>query len=126
MDVTEATGTADMGFGMGASWGDYDNDGRFDLYTSNMYSRAGRRITEAVADVDPRIRRASRGNTLFHQVGERFTRTSSLGPDGLEVERAGWAWGAQFGDLDNDGREDLYVLNGHYSAPKESAIDHDT
>ena len=44
----------------------------------------------------------------------------------LEVERAGWAWGAQFGDLDNDGREDLYVLNGHYSAPKESAIDHDT
>jgi len=126
VDVTEATGTADLGFGMGASWGDYDNDGRFDLYTSNMYSRAGRRIMGAIADIDPRLKRAARGNTLFHNEGPTFRRTSSLGPEGLEVERAGWSWGGQFGDLDNDGREDLHVLSGHYSAPAEVAIDRDT
>jgi hypothetical protein len=126
VDVTESTGTADFGFGMGVTWGDYDNDGRVDLYTSNMYSRAGRRITGAVPSLDPRIRRAARGNTLFRNAPERFIKTSALDASGLEVERAGWSWGAQFGDLDNDGLDDLYVLNGHYSAPDKVAIDHDS
>ncbi|MGB0592304.1 MAG: FG-GAP repeat domain-containing protein [Myxococcota bacterium] len=126
IDVTEATGTADFGFGMGVTWGDYDNDGRIDLYTSNMYSRAGRRITGVVPELDPRMRRAARGNTLFRNASERFEKTSSLDTSGLEVERAGWSWGAQFGDLDNDGFDDLYVLNGHYSAPEKVAIDHDS
>ena len=44
VDATEATGTADVGFGMGVSWGDYDHDGRQDLYVSNMYSKAGQRL----------------------------------------------------------------------------------
>ena len=126
VDVTEETGTADIGFGMGVSWGDYDDDGRFDLYTSNMYSRAGRRMTGAIPGIDPRLARAARGNTLFRNAGERFEKTSSLGPEGLQVERAGWAWGAQFGDIDNDGLDDIYVLNGHYTAPEKVAMDHDS
>jgi len=32
----------------------------------------------------------------------------------------GWAWGAQFGDLDNDGHQDLVVVNGFISASKSS------
>ena len=35
------------------------------------------------------------------------------------VADAGWAWGAQFGDLDNDGRLDLFVTNGFISADPE-------
>ncbi|MCA8980957.1 MAG: CRTAC1 family protein [Planctomycetes bacterium] len=31
----------------------------------------------------------------------------------------GWAWGAQFGDLDNDRYQDLVVVNGFISASKE-------
>ena len=34
------------------------------------------------------------------------------------VTDAGWAWGAQFGDLNNDGRNDLYIGNGFISANK--------
>src|SRR5881409_3573438 len=32
------------------------------------------------------------------------------------VADAGWAWGAQFGDLNNDGRLDLVIANGFISA----------
>jgi hypothetical protein len=32
------------------------------------------------------------------------------------VADCGWAWGAQFGDFDNDGRADLFVANGFVSA----------
>ncbi len=35
------------------------------------------------------------------------------------VADAGWAWGAQFGDLNNDGLLDLFVTNGFISADPE-------
>jgi hypothetical protein len=34
------------------------------------------------------------------------------------VADAGWAWGSQFGDLNNDGYEDLFVANGMISASR--------
>src|SRR4029077_3055697 len=36
----------------------------------------------------------------------------------LNGERGGWSWGAQFGDLNNDGLLDLYLTNGYISADK--------
>jgi len=118
-DVTGATGTADIGFGMGVSWGDYDRDRRFDLYVTNMYSKAGKRITDFFDALDPAYAKMARGNTLFRNEGERFDPVSGVGDASLQVEVAGWSWGAQFGDLDNDGFEDLYALSGYYTAPPE-------
>jgi hypothetical protein len=34
------------------------------------------------------------------------------------VERAGWGWGGQFVDVDNDGHLDIHALNGYYTAPE--------
>ena len=124
-DITQETGTEDFGFGMGVGWGDYDRDGRFDLYVSNMYSRAGRRMTEGLENSDPRISKAARGNSLFRNGPNGFERVSGL-EKGLLVEKAGWAWGGQFLDVNNDGWQDLYVPNGYYSAPDEVAVEHDT
>ena len=116
-DVTAATGTADLGFGMGASWGDYDADGLQDLYVTNMHSKAGLRIAARLNDVDGNFRRMARGNTLFRNRMDGFEQVSSLKRPGLLVEAAGWGWGSQFLDLDNDSDLDIHALSGFYTAP---------
>ena len=116
-DVTEETGTADIGFGMGASWGDFDEDGLQDLYVTNMYSKAGRRIISQFDDVDASFPRMVLGNTLLRNNPAGFEHVSSLERPGLLVAAAGWGWGGQFVDLDNDSDLDLYALSGYYTAP---------
>jgi hypothetical protein len=43
----------------------------------------------------------------------------------LGVDLGGWSWGAQFGDLNNDGTLDLYVVNGYVSAGERSSYWYD-
>lgn len=122
VDVAEETGTTDIGFGMGAGWGDFDNDGRQDLYVSNMFSKAGRRITGQLKSIDGRFGRMARGNSLFCAVDGKFRKVSGFGADELHVEKAGWSWSGQFVDVDNDGWLDVHALSGYYTAPKEIAV----
>lgn len=119
-DITlEAGGAAMAGFGMGASWGDYDNDMRQDLYISNMYSKAGMRITAPLDNLDPRFRRSADGNRLFrYRGGGKFELVSGTESPGLAVVKAGWSWGGQFVDVDNDSFLDLYVTSGYRTAPE--------
>jgi hypothetical protein len=35
----------------------------------------------------------------------------------IPVHLAGWSWGGQFCDFDNDGHLDLYVSSGFYTPP---------
>jgi enediyne biosynthesis protein E4 len=41
------------------------------------------------------------------------------------IDNAGWSYGAQFGDLNNDGNMDLYVANGFISAKKNTSYWYD-
>ena len=121
VDITEESGTADIGFGMGASWGDYDNDGAQDLYVTNMYSKAGKRITALAGALGQEFAAMAEGNSLFHQDEDGFDRVTPSG-----VNAAGWSWGGQFIDVDLDGQLDLFALSGYYTAPPEVAIAEDT
>jgi hypothetical protein len=119
-DVSTDAGVTHFGFAMGATWGDYDNDGREDMYVSNMYSKAGRRITAKLSGLRKDYAESAEGNWLYHQEADRrFKLVSGLEPPALTVTKAGWSWGGKFADFDNDGFLDLYVLSGYFSAPKE-------
>ncbi len=126
VDVTlEKGGTLMQGFGMGASWADYNQDGELDLYVSNMYSKAGLRITEQIEGLDQRFGRAAEGNRLFHQSNDRFELASQSVPYEYSAAKAGWSWGGLFSDFNNDGYPDLYVSSGYYTAPGDVASDKD-
>ena len=119
-DVTsDVIPTMDMGFGMGCTWGDYDNDGDLDLYVSNMYSKAGNRIVDQVKGADPRLKVAAHGNFLFENQEGVFKQVAGDEEGEQHVARVGWSYGGQFADFDNDGNLDIYVPSGCYSAPEE-------
>jgi hypothetical protein len=85
-DVTAKSGINHCGWGFGVAVGDYDNDGKEDLYITYLD-----------------------GAVLYHNNGDgTFTdMTSKAG-----VANAGrWGTSAAFGDYDNDGYLDLYVAN---------------
>jgi hypothetical protein len=122
-DVSAELGITAYGFAMGASWGDYDNDGRDDIYVSNMFSKAGRRITSKLADLadlDPTYAQSAAGNWLYHQDPDgTFRQVAGIDPPAITVMKAGWSWGGAFADFNNDAFLDLYVLSGYFTAPKE-------
>jgi hypothetical protein len=125
VDVASETNTTDVGFGMGVSWGDYNNDSHPDLYVSNMFSKAGRRITSQLEDIDERFARMAGGNSLFSNAAGAFAKISGTKAPQMLVEKAGWSWGSQFVDVDNDGFLDLYALSGYYTAPASVAVQTD-
>ena len=124
-DVTQESGLGAMGFGMGVSWSDYDNDGNTDLYVSNMFSKAGQRITGRVDGIDSRLTEMAAGNYLYQGNEQKFSLVSGNENDSIKVAKSGWAWGAQFFDINNDGFVDIYSPNGFYTAPAAIAVDLD-
>ena len=90
-DVTERAGVAGAGYGMGIAVGDYDNDGRPDLFLANVT-----------------------GNQLFHNNGDgTFTDvTAKAGLAGAQMNgKKMWSVGAGWFDYNNDGLLDLFVVN---------------
>jgi hypothetical protein len=84
-DVTAASGIRHREYGMGACAGDYDNDGRIDLYITGV----GR-------------------NALYRNMGGgRFADVT----DTAGVASRGWGTSCAFLDFDRDGRLDLFVTN---------------
>jgi enediyne biosynthesis protein E4 len=95
--------------GMNVSIADVKNDGRFGIYVSN--------ITEMGILLQ--------GNNMWQPVtgGDKIQFVNNAGMMGIEL--GGWSYGAQFGDLNNDGYQDLYLANGYISAAKNNSYWYD-
>jgi Flp pilus assembly protein TadD/peroxiredoxin len=111
---------------MSACWCDFDNDGKQDVYVSNMWSAAGHRMSELenfhandTAELRAFYRQHARGNSLYRNRGEgKFENASES--SGTAMGR--WAWSADAWDFDHDGRSDLYVANGYISGVAEPEV----
>ena len=79
----------DLGNSTGVSWGDYDNDGDFDLFVANW---------------------GGENNFLYQNNGDTtFTKITT----GIVVNDGGHSVAGAWGDADNDGDLDLYVTNDY-------------
>lgn len=96
--------------GMNASIGDILNQGRFAIYVSNI-SEQGILL---------------QGNNLWvpTTTAKGIPKYENLAR-AMGVELGGWSFGAQFGDLNNDGRLDLYLVNGFVSADRNDTYWYD-
>ena len=108
----EAGADTGIGFapksGMNASFGDIFNQGKLDIYVSNI-SEEGVLI---------------QGNNLWVPQDGSALKYDNLARD-LGVELGGWSFGAQFGDLNNDGNLDLYLENGYISLDRKRSYWYD-
>jgi hypothetical protein len=96
--------------GMNASVGDVLNQGTFAIYVSNI-SEEGILI---------------QGNNLWVPTGQRKGLPAYENmARAMGVDLGGWSFGAQFGDLNNDGFLDLYLVNGYVSASRDESYWYD-
>lgn len=99
-DIAASAGTAQLMNDMGLTIGDYDNDGDFDLYITNVY---GQQPNER----NLLLRNDSSGSSvLFTEVGIA-----------AGVSNSDWGWGTYFFDADRDGHLDIAATNGFFNPP---------
>jgi enediyne biosynthesis protein E4 len=96
--------------GMSVTFGDINNNGTLGIYTTN--------ITEPGVLIQ--------GNNYWEPKTTTDGSPSFVNLAQLSgIENAGWSYGAQFGDLNNDGYMDLYAANGFISAKKGTSYWYD-
>jgi len=121
--VSDEAHVQDVGAGMSATWLDVSNNGKQDIYVSNMWSAAGLRVSEQTAfhakdpsEIRALYRQHARGNSLYRNLGNgKFENASDHA--GVGIGR--WAWSSDSWDFDHDGYPDLYIANGYISGPDE-------
>ncbi|OLE53197.1 MAG: hypothetical protein AUG51_14485 [Acidobacteria bacterium 13_1_20CM_3_53_8] len=147
-EVAKQAGVLDFSGGMGLVFGDFNDDGLPDLYTSNINSN--QRWFGEDMTVSQYVRNVARtkwllldaaeykkfydlvgskwvdigrdigeGNSLFRNNGDgTFSELKNS-----HTNRAGWSWSVAFFDMDNDTDLDIYAANGWISGKAGPSAD---
>ncbi len=93
---------------------DIDNDGRNEFFTTDMAPPAPddryREVDEDMAAM-PVVDDIQTPVNVLNDPAANDLAFSNMA-SGQPIETTGWSWSGLFGDLDNDGFQDLYVANG--------------
>ncbi|HSL81830.1 MAG TPA: CRTAC1 family protein [Thermoanaerobaculia bacterium] len=108
--TVRALGGFDTKKGMNVDVADYDRDGWLDVYVTNITDEYMRECNMLWHNQGTCPEGGSDGLTFLDVSGE----TGTCDTD--------WGWAAKFADFDNDGWEDLFVVNGLRSAGPENYI----
>jgi hypothetical protein len=93
--------------GMAVALGDAYDRGHLDAFVTNISERGY--LFQNNNLMLNELAGAPGGDGRFHNMAD------------ASIADAGWAWGAQFGDLNNDGMNELFVANGFISSnPRKS------
>jgi hypothetical protein len=119
-DVTAETGTGDRGSGMNVDVTDFNGDGFWDVYVSNidMFSKRIKVIfprDESTINIDESLTRAFQylsGNKFYVNPGAAGGAWRAEEALRFEPGDRGWGWDVSFFDYENDGDEDMYLTNG--------------
>ena len=108
-EMAAAYGVADTGYSTQAAFFDYDGDGDLDLFLIRNSPRP-------VATIPVRNLRATRdplgGHELYRNDGGRFVNVSEQA--GIYGPEIGFGLGIAVGDVNRDGRPDVYVANDFF------------
>lgn len=147
-DVTKETSALDLGYGMSSVFGDVNNDGQLDIYIASVHS--GQRWYGQAATLHQYLLTSVKQGTVYEDfsvyreiyqnigldwsnLGGRVVKGNALllndGQGNFkevgEQARAnpfGWYWSSAVFDYDNDGRQDIYSVNGWITGKKKDDL----
>lgn len=143
-DVTKEKSALEFGYGMSSTFADVNNDGNLDIYFASVHS--GQRWYGQAATLHQYLLTSIKQQTVFEDFGVYREIYDNIGLDWSDLggrvvkgntlfisdgngkfkdvtEQArsnpfGWYWSSAIFDYDNDGRQDIYSVNGWITGKK--------